>query len=192
MDYSISQKISCPKEEVFSFFYDIERFLRLNPQWEIISIEGDFTLKKGSNFILNTRYDRSGKEIRYNATVDELLEGELFTIRLDSDTEPVFFSIAVKEVSSFTIIEYKETIDAEHSPQRKRELILWLKSIANYILIQKKKTPFSRAWKWFLDRVWLKMSPMSRRIAFIIVLSELLALAFFFLLLIYLLIFKKF
>ncbi len=193
LDYSFSLKILCPKEKVFSFFYDIEKFFRLNPQWEVLAIEGEVFLKQGSNFILNTRHDRSEKEIKYNATVSELLEGELFKMSLDSDSESMFFTISVKDGGdSSSIIEYKETMNEEVSAARKREINLWIKSIANYILIQEKRTPFNRAWKWFLDKIWLKMGPSGKRIALIIVLSELLALLFFLLLLIYLFIFKKF
>jgi len=193
MDYSFTLKIPCSKEKVFSFFYDIEKFFRLNPQWEVLAIEGEVFLKKGSNFILKTRHDRSEKEIKYNATVSELLEGELFKMSLDSaNIEPILFTISVKDGGTSSIIEYKGTMEEEPSAARKREINLWIKSIANYILIQEKKTLFSRVWKWFLDKIWLKMSPSGKRIALIIVLSELLALLFFILLLIYLFIFKKF
>ncbi len=192
LEYFFTLKIFCSKEKVFSFFYDIEKFFRLNPQWQLLSIEGEPLLKRGSNFIVNTRHDRSDREVKYNAIVKDLREGEFLAINLDSDIQPISFTIHVKDEGAFTIIEYREAMYEEPTTPRKREINLWIKSIANYILIQEKKTLFSKVWKWFLDKIWLKMSPSGKRIALIIVLSELLALLFFLLLLVYLLIFKKF
>jgi hypothetical protein len=192
LDYSFTLKIPCSKEKVFSFFCDIEKFFRLNPQWELLSLEGEVVLKKGSNFLVHTRHDRSETEFKYNATVDDLVKGEFFTISLEAETHSMLFTISVKDGGDFSIIEYNETMEEEISAARKREINLWIKSIANYILTQEKKTPFSRAWKWFLDKIWLKMSPSGKRIVLIVVISEILALVFFILLLVYLLIFKRF
>lgn len=177
---------------MFLFFNNIERLLRLNPQWGVLSIQGDLTAAKGSQFVINVLYDRSEKEIKYDAKIEEYIEGELITIRLDADFMSRFFSFTVIDDGDASVIKYNETGSGEPQVEKKREIFLWLRSIANYITIQEKKTLFSRVWKWFLDKVWLKMSPSGKRIALIVVISELLALLFFILLLIYLLIFKKF
>jgi hypothetical protein len=67
----------------------------------------------------------------------------------------------------------------------------WLKSAANYLLISRRTSLFSRTWKWFLDRYWLKMSPSGRRTVFFVVVAEGLSLLFFLLILVWLLIFKR-
>lgn len=176
---------------MFLFFNDIERLLRLNPQWGVISIEGDLRAAKGAQFVVNLRYDRSEKEVIYKAKVADYIEGELISIRLDSDLMSRFFSFAVIDDGVASVIKYNETGCGEIQAEEKREIFLWMRSIANYITIEEKKTLFSRLWKKFLDKVWLKMSPSGKRIALIIVISELLALLFFILFLIYLLILKK-
>lgn len=192
MGYLSSIRIPFQKDRVFPFFNDIERLLRLNPQWAVLSIEGDLTPEKGVQFTVSIRYDRSEKEIKYIAKVEEFILGELLTIRLDADVMSRVFSMTVRDEGGASVIEYNETSGGEPSVEEKREIHMWLRSIANYITIQEKKTLFSRAWKWFLDKIWLKMSPMGRRVALIIIFTELIAFVFFMLLLIYLLIFKSF
>ena len=192
MAYSGSIRIPLQRDRVYPFFNDIERLLRLNPQWAVLSAEGDLTPAKGAQFAVNVRYDRSDKEIKYTARIEEFIEGELLIIRLDADVMPRVFSVTIRDEGASSIIEYNEAGSEEFSLEEKRELNLWLRSIANYIIIQQKKTLFSKAWKWFLDKIWLKMSPTGRRIVLIIIFTELLAFVFFIMLLIYLLIFKSF
>lgn len=192
MVYSSSIRIPFQRDRVFPFFNDIERLLRLNPQWAVLSVEGDLTPMKGIQFTVNIRYDRSEKEIKYTARIAEFVEGDFLTIRLDADVMSRVFSMTVRDEGASSIIEYNESSGEELSVEEKREINLWLQSIANYIKVQEKKTLFSKAWKWVLDKIWLKMSPTGRRIVLIIIFMELLAFVFFIMLLIYLLIFKSF
>lgn len=192
MLYSSSIRIPFQRDRIFHFFNDIERLLRLNPQWAVLSVEGDLTPVKGLQFTVNIRYDRSEKEIKYAARIEEFIKGELLTIQLYADVMSRVFSMTVRDEGASSLVEYTEASDREPSVEEKREINLWLRSIANYIIIQEKKTLFSKAWKWFLDKIWLNMSPTGRRIVLIIIFTELLAFVFFIMLLIYLLIFKGF
>lgn len=192
MSYVSAIRIPFERQKAFSFFHNIERLFRLNPQWAVLSIEGDLTFKRGMQFILNIRYDRSEQEVKYTAKLEEFIEGELLTIRLHSDTVSRILSITLRDEGNATVIEYKESSDEDISIEEKREINLWIRSIANYIMIQEKKSLFSKLWKWFLDKIWLKMTPMGRRVVLIIIFIESIALVFFFFLLIYLLIFKGF
>ncbi|MCX8030843.1 MAG: hypothetical protein N3A59_04590 [Thermodesulfovibrionales bacterium] len=175
---------------MFHFFRDIERLLRLNPQWAVIAMEGHLKAEKGSEFTAYLKYDRSDKEIRYLGKVEEYKEGELIGIRLTAVEMTRFFSFTIYGEGNESIINYRESNGGEPLAEEKREIIFWLRSIANYIIINEKKTLFSKVWKWFLDKVWLKMSPSGKRIALIIVLSEVLALFLFIIFLIYLMILK--
>lgn len=189
MNYLSVIRIPFQKDKIFTFFHDLERLFRLNPQWAVLSIEGDLSTSKGTQFILNIRYDRTEQEIKYTAKIEEFIDGELLTIRLHSDIMPRTFSITVKDEGIASVIEYEETSDKDLCIEEKREINLWIKSIANYIMIQEKKSLFSKALKYFFDKIWLKMSPLGRRIVLIILFIESLALVFFFFILIYLLIF---
>jgi hypothetical protein len=181
--------IPLTKESIFSFFYDLERWFRLNPQWEVLSLENGKWAKENEQFNLKVKFDRTEKEVLYKGTIEELSDSSL-TVRLDSET-PRLITLRLDDSEKGTILSYEEFSDVELPIEEKRNLNLWIKSIANYILISKKNTLRSRIWKWIIDRVWLKMSPSGRRIAFLVVVAEAAAFAFFILLLIYLLIFKK-
>jgi hypothetical protein len=190
LGYSASLKIPLPKDKIFQFFYDLERWFRLNPQWEVLSAEGCANGIESRIFNLKVRYDRTDEEIDYSGTVEEIRDGELLTIRLNA-AYPRLITIKVIEDNDVANLHYEEVSTDEPIIEEKRELILWVKSIADYLLIQERKTMISSVWKWLIDKFWLKMSPSGRRISLFIIVIETAAFGFFILLIIWLLIFKK-
>lgn len=191
MGYSYRLIIPLAKETVFHFFYDFEKWFRLNPQWEVLSLENGKNTEKGSQFNLSVKYDRTEDQVKYKGIVEEFMEGNRLTVRLDAET-PRLITIKVDDADqNSSILSYDEAGDKEPTIEEKRELSLWVKSIGNYILLSRKSVLWSKIWKWFVDRIWLKLSPSGRRIVFFIVISEVAAFAFFLLLILWLLIFKK-
>jgi hypothetical protein len=178
------------KETVFSFFYELEKWFRLNPQWEVLSLENGKRAKENEQFTLRVKYDRTEKEVLYKGTVEEFRDNQI-TVRLDAEV-PRLITVKLNDAENgMSILSYEEVSDVELPVEEKRNLNLWIKSVANYILLSRKKTLPSRIWKWIVDKIWLKMSPSGRRIAFFIVVAEAATLVFFILLLAWLLIFKK-
>ncbi|MDW7998852.1 MAG: hypothetical protein RMI30_05290, partial [Thermodesulfovibrio sp.] len=84
--------------------------------------------------------------------------------------------------STFTLEEER---DDSLTKEELMELNLWAKSIINYAMISQSKKITSRIWKFILDKIWLKLSPTGRRVVFFIVISEIFALLFFIMLVIY-------
>lgn len=82
-------------------------------------------------------------------------------------------------------IEFEEERETEIDEKDKIRLNLWVKSIINYASLSESRSIFSRIWKGFLDRVYLKLSPTGRRIVFLVVISEIFALLFFIVLLLF-------
>lgn len=189
MSYIANIVVPFSKDRIFHFFYDIERLLRLNPQWGILSIDKNITALKGFYFKVKVRYDRSEQEIEYLGIIEEFVEGSHLTLRLFSYTMPRLFRIKVLEDGARSIIEYEEIRDEELSTSEKNEINLWLKCIVNYINVMESNSILSKVWRYFFDKAWLRMTPAGRRLVFFIVLIEILGLFFFFLFLIYLLIF---
>lgn len=191
MLYSLPLKASFPKDTIYQFFQDFDTFFRLNLQWTVLYLSDCKDIKKGSKFDLKVRYDRTDKETTYIGTVEEFLKDSVLSIRLDGEM-PRKITIRLEDAGeNASTIYYDELIDREPASEDIRDINLWLKSLVNYISISQKTTIRSKLWKWFLDTAWLKMSPSGRRITFLIVISEAFALAFFILLLISLLLFKK-
>lgn len=191
MGYSYRLMMPLAKETVFSFFYELEKWFRLNPQWEVLSLENGERAKENERFNLRVRYDRTEKEVLYKGTVEEFRDNQI-TIRLDAEA-PRLITVKLNDAENgMSILSYEEVSDVELHVEEKINLNLWIKSVADYILLSRKKTLLSRTWKWIVDKIWLKMSPSGRRIAFFTVVAEAASLVFFILLLVWLLIFKKF
>jgi hypothetical protein len=183
-------ELDLPPEGIFAFFADLETWFRLNPQWQVLSFQGEPESREGGAFVLEVEYDRSEQKVVYQGLVTALKPGRSLSLCLEGE-EPREITIEVLPTSTVSLLKYRE--DSEHplSAKDQMELNLWLKSVANYILISHRTSPFSWAWKWFLDRYWLKMSPSGRRTVFFVVAAEGLSLVFFLLILVWLLLFKR-
>jgi hypothetical protein len=135
-------------------------------------------------------YDRSEQKVAYRGLVTAVEPGGSLSLRLEGE-EPRDLTIEVLPTSTVSLLKYREESERPLSPKEQMELNLWLKSAANYILISHRTSIFSRVWKWFLDRYWLKMSPSGRRTVFFVVAAEGLSLIFFLLILLWILLFKR-
>ena len=193
MNFQFALEMDLPREKIFPFFSDLERWFRLNPQWNVLSFEADRHPARGSRFVLKVEYDRSEVQVEYQGSVEEFRPDGLLTIRLEAEySREITLSVVDGGPGSF--LKYRETRSPEQgafSDHERRELELWVGSVANYIRTSNNSNPFSRLWKWFVDRYWLKMSPSGRRTVFFVVWAEGLSLVFFLLILLWLLVFKR-
>ncbi|TSA11670.1 MAG: hypothetical protein D4R73_03490 [Deltaproteobacteria bacterium] len=183
MNLSASIRIPLPQEKIFPFFYGLEKWFRLNPQWEVLSIEGACHIKKGDRFGLEVRYDRTENLVNYDGVVEELIDGSVLSIRLDAE-KPRRITLHFGDKGDTSILRQEEVMENEGPPMEYRELTPWLKSVAWYLILQNKNTPWSKFWKFFMDRLWLKMSPSGRRIVLLVVIAEAVGFMFFLLFLI--------
>lgn len=183
MNLSASIKIPLPQEKIFPFFYGLERWFRLNPQWEVLSIEGACHIKKGDRFGLEVRYDRTDNQVTYDGVVEELIDGSVLSVRLDAEKSRRI-TIHFADKGGTSILRQEEVMENEGQPMEDIELTPWLKSVAWYLTLQNKNTPWSKFWKFFMDRLWLKMSPSGRRIVLLVLIAEALSFMFFLLFLV--------
>jgi hypothetical protein len=183
-------ELDLPPDLIFGFFADLETWLRLNPQWQVLAIRGEPALREGSAFALEVEYDRTEQKVLYQALISRVAPGRSLTLRLEGEA-PREMTIEVLPTSIVSLLKYREESEPPLSAKEQMELTLWLKSAANYILVSHRTSLFSRVWKWFLDRYWLKMSPSGRRTVFFVVVAEGLSLAFFLLILLWILVFKR-
>lgn len=183
MDLSASIRIPLPQEKIFPFFYGLEKWFRLNPEWEVLSIEGACHIKKGDRFRLKVRYDSAETLVNYDGVVEELIDGSLLSVRLNAE-KPRRITVRFGDKGATSILRQEEVMENEVSPMEYRELTSWLNSVAWYLILQNKNTPWSKFWKFFMDRLWLKMSPSGRRIVLFVVIAEAVGFMFFLLFLI--------
>ncbi|MCU0588042.1 MAG: hypothetical protein MUF52_07775 [Syntrophobacteraceae bacterium] len=190
MEYRHALEVALPPRQIFPFFHDLERWFRLNPQWNVRSFRWDGLLEAGATFELEVEYDRSEARVIHGGTVEEVITGRSLTVVL-TGAEPRTITIEVVPAGDLSFLKYREVRDSSPSVHEQRELSLWLSAVANYVLVSSRASLKSRLWKWFIDRVWLSMSPSGRRTVFFVVVAEGLSLVFFLLILLWLLVFKR-
>ncbi len=190
MRFQLAIEIDLPAHQIFAFFSDLEKWFRLNPQWQVISFQGELFTREDGAFALEVEYDRSEQKVAYHGFITAVEPVRSLSVRLEGD-DVREMNIEVLPTLTGPVLKYWEVTESPLSEKEQLELTLWLKSVANYILISQRTSLFSRAWKWFYDRYWLKMSPSGRRTVFFVVVGEGLSLVFFLLILAWILIFKR-
>lgn len=192
MKYSYSLRIPQAKETFRSFFSNFDTWFRLNPQWEVLSLEPCGQMGKDCTFTLEVKYDDTEENMCYQGMVEEFLDGTLIAIRLDARIVRLI-TIKIEDIDNKeSMLLYEESRDGEPSFHEKAEINLWVRSVANYITVAQKRTFCSRIWKRIIDGFWLKMGPSGRRVVFFIIVFEGAALILFlFFLIIWFSIFKR-
>lgn len=192
MIYSLSLKVPFPKNTIYQFFRNLDTFFRLNLQWTVLNLSNCKDVQNYSQFYLKIRDDRTDKEINYTGTIEKTIKDNLISICLVNDISRKIIIRLEDAGDNATMVYYEELIDKDLTLEEKRDISLWVKSVINYISISQKSTIRSKVYKWFIDKVWLKLSPTGRRVVFLVFIAEALAFLFFILLILWLLIFKKF
>ncbi len=183
--YERSFLVAAPVELVARFFSDGEAWYRLNPEWEVLS----FTRTDGQQ-MLKVRYERSEQEAEY---CRPHVGGETSDCRLASADfssaggEITFIGESARTITltltahgdKHTRIDWREAFAEPIETARLAELNLWLDAAAGYLAFATRSDRKARLAHWLLDRVWLRMSPTSRRISLMIVGMEFLALLLF-------------
>lgn len=165
--------VAAPLETVVQFFVDGEAWYRLNPEWEVLSLK-----RLGTDQILKVRYERSEQEAEYcrHAGTDFHAAGG----RITFTGEPArTIELTLSSAGAYTRVDYREDFPEAIETARLAELNLWLDAAAGYLAYAARTDRKARLAHWLLDRFWLRMSPMSRRISLMIVGMEFLALLLF-------------
>lgn len=185
MNNKVSFTVSVSAKDIYEIITDLDLLFRLNIQWHMKSHNFSKAITKGSNYSVRVCYDRTDKELEYTAEISELIPSSLMIIDLKGaiDRKVIFRLEGYGERSSnFTLEEVR---DKPLSREEIVELNLWAKSIINYAMIKQSRKITTRIWKFILDKIWLKLSPTGRRVVFFIVISEIFALFFFLMFVIY-------
>ena len=178
MNVSASIEIPLPQAKVFRFFYGLETWFRLNPQWHVLSVEESRPVKKGHRFLLKVKYDRDNEAIDYDGVVEEFVDGDFLSVRLNAQ-KPKYVTVSCADKGGGSLLQQQEVVENEPSETDRQELASWLKSVAWYLMLQNKNTSASKVWKFFMDKVWLKMSPTGRRVVLLVIIAEGAGLIFF-------------
>ncbi|MEW6515062.1 MAG: hypothetical protein AB1443_13805 [Pseudomonadota bacterium] len=172
--YERSLLIAAPAELVAQFFRDGEAWYRLNPEWEVVSLD-----RKCDPHILKVRYERSEQEVEYCRPASTDFSSSGGTIALTGDPPRTITLTLTPQGEMKTRLDWHEIFPAPIETARLAELNLWVDAAAGYLTYAARTDRRARLAHWLLDRFWLRMSPMSRRISLMIVGMEFLALLLF-------------
>lgn len=154
-----------------ALFSDLETILRLGPQWDVkaMSLDG----QRGSDtFHFDVEHDRTETQASFSGRIVALEPGRTLRLVMTAPGLVVDFAMDIQEHDQGSLISFQ--ISSQPGPEYPdiREYDLWARSIVNYLKISESGSPWSKVWKWFLDRHWLKMTQSGKRIVFFVVVSE--------------------
>lgn len=172
--YERSLLVTAPAELVAHFFGDGEAWYRLNPEWEVLSL----TRTDGQQ-MLKVRYERSELEAEYCRPASAVFSSAGGEITFTGEPARTITLILTAHGDTHTRIDWREAFAEPIETARLAELNLWLDAAAGYLAFAARSDRKARLARWLLDRVWLRMSPTSRRISLMIVGMEFLALLLF-------------
>ncbi|MHB1360352.1 MAG: hypothetical protein ACYCWC_12315 [Rhodocyclaceae bacterium] len=169
-----SRLVAAPLELIARFFADGEAWFRLNPEWEVLALEKDPGGDK-----LQVRYERSEQEAAYRRPASADFSDTGGVVEL-AGAAPRRISLSwARQDDKLTRLDYREVFAEPPENARMAELNLWIDAAGGYLTLAARSDRKARLGRWLLDRFWLRMSPMSRRISLIIVGMEGLALLLF-------------
>ncbi len=155
-----------------SLLNDLEKILRLAPQWNVKSLRIEGSLGADRDFELDVEYDRSGTEISFSGKVEQFIPRNALGIVLTSPAQKVDFVMELTDRPHGRLVSFHIRSLPPPAVSDLREYDLWARSILNYLKISESRFLPVRMWKWFLDRWWLNMTQSGKRITFFIVVSE--------------------
>ncbi|MBI5212232.1 MAG: hypothetical protein HY957_02530 [Nitrospirae bacterium] len=167
---SIDLKVS--DESAFLVLSNLDVILRLSPYWSLKEFKSlsDSPVRKGSRYEATLEY--YGKEVTetHGLEITEILKNKKISLGVENG--------ALKE-TAFLIEKHNEGIRLTHQflidsddeallKGTQTELHFWLRSIGEYLKIAEGKTLWRRFFKWFMDKIWLRLSLSERKIAIIV------------------------
>lgn len=170
----ISESINIPVSEgaAFKVLSDLNVILRLSPYWslkELKSLSGG-EAREGSRYEATIEY--YGKEVieTHGIEVFELSRGRKIALKVGNGVlKEIIF--AVEKAGDGITLTQQFLIDSDDEAIVKEthtELHYWLRSIGEYLKLAEGKTIWRRFFKWFMDRIWLKLTLSERKIAIIV------------------------
>lgn len=170
----ISESIDLPISEVTAFrvLSDLNIILRLSPYW---SLKGLVHLTEGE-ICRGSRYEATieyyGKDITetHGLEVIELLRDKRISFKVEEGVlKEISFNI--EKDGDRIRLAHRFLIDSDDEAILKgtrSELVFWLRSVGEYLKLAEGKTLWKRFFKWFMDRVWLRLTLSERKIAIIV------------------------
>lgn len=177
MAFKTAIPLALPRRTVTDFFRAPSTWFRLNPEWEVRTLVAGHAIAEAAEFDLEVCYDRSRVKAEYRGKMTEWQEGNGFTLLLEGVPARRIRLALAGDGSTVTALVYEELGEAPLEPRQQTELVLWLRSTADYIEIASRRSWHWRALRYLIDTLWLRLNPTGRRVVFLVLVFELAGLA---------------
>lgn len=177
MAFKTAMPIALPRRTVTDFFRTPSTWFHLNPEWEVRTLVAGRTIAEAAEFNLEVCYDRSRVKAEYRGKMKECQHGNGFTLLLEGIPARRIKLTLAGDGDAVTALVYEELGEAPLEPRQQTELVLWLKSTADYLEIASRRNWHWRALRYLIDKLWLRLNPTGRRVVFLVLVFELAGLA---------------
>ena len=179
----LSESINIPVSEATAFkvLSDVKVILGLSPYWslkELKSLSGG-EAREGSIYEATIEY--YGKEVTetHGIEMGEFIRDKKISLKVENGILKEI-SFLIEKDNKGIQLTHQFLLECEDEVILKRtrsEIHFWLRSIGEYLKLAEGKTLWKRFMKWFMDRVWLRLTLSERNIAIIVTKISLLELA---------------
>lgn len=170
---SESINLSVSEATAFKVLSDLNTTLRLSPYWSLKELKSlsDGIVKKGSRYeAIIEYYEKELTEI-HELEVNAFLQDKRISFKVKNGVlREINFTIEKNSDGIQLTLQF--LIDSEDAAILKgtqTELVFLLRSISEYLKLADGKNLWRRFFKWFMDRIWLKLTLSERKIAIIII-----------------------
>jgi hypothetical protein len=171
----IKESISLPVSDKLAFqvLSDVNLILRLSPYWSLKKFKPFFEgiVRTGSRF--EATIEHYGKELTETLTLEviEFYNNEKISLKVEEGIlKQIIFSIDnYSEGIKLTHQFFLESEDDLVIKGFEAELHYWLRSIGEYLKLAGGRNLHKKLFKWFMDKVWLRMTLSERKIALIMI-----------------------
>ena len=169
---SESINLTVSESAAFEVLSNLELILRLSPYWSLKGFKSlsDSPIREGSRSEATIEY--YGKEVTetHGLEITEILKNRKISLRVANGVLKELTFVIEKNNEGIRLT-HQFLIDSDDEALLKgtqTELRFWLRSIGEYLKIADGKTLWRRFFKWFMDKIWLRLSLSERKIAIII------------------------
>lgn len=175
MAFEVAFPIPAGIERPADYFPPLETWLRLNPQWSVLAPPEP----SGERWVLHLRDEQS--DIEFHPLGHFVASPERGEWRLQLDLEPggQVYTVSLAQIDGTASLKLRADALVDDDRVGRTNLALWHRSTHDYMLLSMRTGLGSRLTKFFLDRLWLRLSQPGRRLVFMVIVSEIAALGLF-------------
>jgi hypothetical protein len=171
----IKESVSLPVSEKLAFqvVSDVDLILRLSPYWSLKKFIPLSAGIPGTGSRFEAVIEHYGKELTESLILEivEFYKNEKISLKIEEGILKRI-NFVIESNSEGVRLTHQFLLDSEDESIIKgseHELYYWLRSIGEYLKLAGGGSFYKKLFRWFMDKVWLRMTLSERKIAIIMV-----------------------